>query len=224
MNDSGTEFMSRKIRIRQLALSLAVVLLIVGLAKTVSAASFVIKEPATPCTVVPCPGTITPLGTPVSLGDVVLLQGSTCLKSDPSCWSDIVRFTNDTAGNGVATILSDCDKLDCPLPPAPAGVFQDEFTGLIIQSITQLSPNVVFLPEDCSATANGNTVYNPVAPQPGAALPSGTSNAYVIVSDCEPLPPPGVPEPSSVALIALSLASFVPFALLRRKRLQATAN
>ncbi len=146
--------------------------------------------------------------------------------TDPSCWSDIVRFTSDTASNvGVATILSDCNDADCPLPPAPPGVFMDEFTGQTIHP-TELSTNVVFLVEDCSPTGQGKTLYNASGGQPGGPVPgSGTGpNSYAIVSDCEPLPPPGVPEPSSVALIALSLVSFVPFALLRRKRLQATVN
>ncbi len=222
--------MSRKIRIRQLALSLALVLLIVGLAKTASAANFVITEPPTPCPV-PCPGTSTPLGVPVTTGMVVLLQPlpGTSLPSCPTtqastnqtCWSDIVSFTSDAAGNGVATILSDCNDKDCPFPPPPPpGVFLDEFTGrqpLILQPL-------VFLVEDCSPTGNGTTVYTPSGAQPGGSTLTGGSNSYAIVSDCEPLPPPGVPEPSSFALIALSLASFVPFALLRRKRLQATVN
>ncbi len=230
MNNNPATIMSRRVRIRQLALSLALALLIVGLAKTASAQSFVIAEPPTPCPA-PCPATSTPLGVPITTGDVVLLQplpgtsSSACTAAqattDPSCWSDIVRFSNAT-GTGFATIFSDCNDADCPFPPPPPGVFIDEFTGLKILTGPPLPS--VFLVEDCSPSGNGKTMYNASAGQPGGPLPGVTgSNSYVIVSDCE-APSGTVPEPSSFALIALSLVSFVPFALLRRKRLQATAN
>ncbi len=220
--------MSRKVRIRQLALSLAVALLIMGLAKTASAQSFVIAEPPTPtrCSGDFCPAISIPLGVPVTRGEVVLLQPlpgtsspscpTTQATTNPSCWSDIVAFLNNTA-----IIFSDCNDPDCLFPPPPPGVFRDEFGGGFINS-TLLFPNHVFLVENCSPAGNGTTVYTASGGQPGGPIVSGTGpNSYSIVSDCEP---PGVPEPSSFALIALSLVSFVPFALLRRKRLQATAN
>ncbi len=226
--------MSRRIRIRQLALSLAVVLLFVGLAKTASAQSFVITEPHCPAPTISTPcHAITLLGAfPVTTGEVVLLQplpgtsSSSCpttvATTDPSCWSDIVLFATNATGFSGAQILSDCNDADCHFAsPLPGSLlFRDEFSGGTVSS-NELFPNHVFLVENCSPTGNGTTVYTPSAGQPGGPAPGGAAISYAVVSDCEPF---GVSEPSSFALLALSLVSFVPFALLRRKRLQATAK
>jgi hypothetical protein len=143
------------------------------------------------------------LGNPPSLvaGDVLLFEPGT-----GNTLSDIVRFNPAGTGGNPAyrnTLVFYSDNADTGEVPTPAD------TGFPISFYA----NTVNVREFAIGPNDHEAIYTPLAGQPGFI--AGFAATYTLISST---PPPSVPEPSSIASLAVGLGGAALWLWRRRRR------
>lgn len=133
----------------------------------------------------------------VTRGDLVLTEGNTV----PPTISDVIRFDNNAAGNGVAYFFSDLPEAGEIPPLADKG----------LPPLTTLP--TVFLPETGIPEVSDGATYFASGGSPGTALIGGALSpvTYNIASDGQ------VPEPSTLVLVGMGAVGLLGYGWRKRK-------